>query len=163
MHKQYFLLVISLLSTVALSAHEKSPAYDTTKTYDEQGNETTTKTPRMYASERKKILKEIEQLHRDGMNHLNDAHALRCRLPTIDAQDIFDSIMVDAIGSCVSDKRSAAATCASCLIQLKNAWCQKNQDWRYAEELVKQAEKKFKRADELEESLWFDDDPQDWM
>jgi cellobiose-specific phosphotransferase system component IIA len=156
------LLMLILISNSAF-AYQESPAYDTITTYDEDGNGTTTTSPRMTGSERQKIFKEIEQLHRDGMNHLNDAHHLRCRMPDIKAQNIFDSILVDAISSCVSDKGSAAATCASCLIELKNAYCQKNQDWKYAEELVKQAERKFKKANELEEKLWFDDDAEDWI
>lgn len=129
---------------------------------EEEGSETHWISPRMPADERKRLFKEIEQLYRDGMNHLRDAEALKWRMPDVNAQRLFEGIIADCIANCVS-KSGCVVFCTSCIMELKSAVCQKNNDWYRAQELVEKAKKKYAKAEQLEEKLWFDEDAEDWM
>lgn len=117
----------------------------------------------MSGSERKKIFYEIQQLKSQAMNHISEAYNLRWKFPNVDAQHLYDAIIADAWNAIVSKNASATNICIACLQQLKNAVCEKCDDWYYGQTLITAAKLKFQMAEKLEAKLWMDDDPHDWM
>lgn len=157
----------------------RSKHYDSETEYDEDGNQTTTVSPRsisyrksyysseliqrMSGAQRENIFHKIEDLVRDAMNELSQANDLADNLVEVDVRAGLMAILSECIVASSGGPYAGAVACGYCAIEIGYHMYYKYPEYKEAKRLVERAKRKFDEAARLEEMLWYDDDAEDWM
>lgn len=149
-------------------AKRQSKYYDTYDEVDEDGNHTTTVSPRrigpihaMSGEHREQIFNEIIYLKTEAMCKVNRAKDLQFHIVDVDAKTVFTAILIDCIVGCANGV--PVTSCITCIIELGAAkWAATCEYWE-ARNLVSEAKSLYEKAEQLELLLWTDNNAEDWM